>query len=209
MPSSQKRCSCASLSAWPCTMLTVVAEQAGGFELLPAVGRARRTAALVQRGDEAELLGHAEVVQRHVAASNNAARARRRARSAAAGPGALCSRRSTSARGCGTSQNGRLARLRVGLRRAVEERGADAGFQQARRWPRRCAAASRLLWHQSTSVVVPQLSWFSAPTRVAMYRSSGVEHGGQARRASSGSTRAASSWRPGRAARSARCACAH
>ena len=25
-----------------------------------------------------------------------------------------------------------------------------------------------LLWHQSTSVVAPQLIWFSAPTRVAM-----------------------------------------
>ena len=31
-----------------------------------------------------------------------------------------------------------------------------------------------LLWHQSASVVVPQLSWFNAPMRVAMCKSCGV-----------------------------------
>ena len=41
-----------------------------------------------------------------------------------------------------------------------------------------CAGVG-LLWHQSASVVVPQLSWLSAPMRVAMNRSSGCERGGQ------------------------------
>ena len=44
----------------------VLAQQAGGFELLPAVRGAGRPAALVQRSDQPQFLGHGEVVHRHV-----------------------------------------------------------------------------------------------------------------------------------------------
>ena len=66
----------------------VVAEQARGLEPLPAVGRARRAAALVQRGDEAELARHAEVVQRDLERRVVRAEDRGLDRSAGRDPGA-------------------------------------------------------------------------------------------------------------------------
>ena len=60
-----------------------------------------------------------------------------------------------------------LSGLGVGFRRAMQEHGADAGifspWMAASVW-----AGVGLLWHQSTSVVEPELIWLSAPIRLAM-----------------------------------------
>ena len=78
-------------------------------------------------------------------------------------PWCAFSRRSISARGCGTSQNGVWPGFGSGF---------GVPWKNAARMPdssRPAIAASLcagvgLLWHQSARVVVPQLSWLSAPT---------------------------------------------
>ena len=75
--------------------------------------------------------------------------------------------RSTSLRGCGTSQNGFCPGLGSGF---------GEPWKNAARMPDSASASTArsvcsgvgLLWHQSTSVVAPQFIWFSAPTSVAM-----------------------------------------
>ena len=75
--------------------------------------------------------------------------------------------RSTSLRGCGTSQKGFCPGPGSGLAEP---------WKNAARMPdstkpsiaRSVWAGVELLWHQSTSVVAPQLIWFNAPTSVAM-----------------------------------------
>src|SRR3954468_4993102 len=83
------------------------------------------------------------------------------------------SSRSTSLRGCGTSEKCGSPGLGSGL---------GEPWKNAARMPlslRPAMAASvcagvGLLWHQSTRVVTPWSSWFSAPASVAMWMSSGT-----------------------------------
>ncbi len=82
------------------------------------------------------------------------------------------SRRSTSLRGCGISQNGFCPGLGSGLGEPWKNAARTPDSARPSIPPSVCAGVG-LLWHQSTSVVVPLLIWLSAPTSVEMRMSSG------------------------------------
>ena len=71
-----------------------------------------------------------------------------------------------------TSQNGRSPGLGSGLGLPWKNAARMPDASSASMAASVCCGVG-LLWHQSTSVVVPQLIWFSAPARVAMPMSSG------------------------------------
>src|SRR6185437_119052 len=84
--------------------------------------------------------------------------------------------RSISARGCGISLKcfcpGRGSGLGEPCRKTARMPASARPSIAASLW-----AGVGLLWHQSTMVVTPELSWLSAPTRLAMRISSGAKRG--------------------------------
>ena len=83
------------------------------------------------------------------------------------------SSRSTSLRGCGTSEKCGSPGLGSGLGEPWKKAARmPLSFRPA--MPASVCSGVGLLWHQSTSVVTPWSSWFSAPASVAIWMSSGV-----------------------------------